>query len=220
MSGGAVNLTNLDVNGMGFGMNSTCLVGIFYEESSGRINQVITSSQTGADTDATLVSGFGMFIQGGSSKPSVTVENSSIHDFNAGGIYAVGFSKAPDLTVTIENNNISTSQSNTFTIVTVEQGTDATVSGNVVNGGLIGINIDAPAGSITGNTVLGSGTGISLGADGPSVKSNKIFNTIYYGIDVGPSLKASVIQGNTIMTVIQPGSLDVTGTGMSSTATR
>jgi hypothetical protein len=214
VSGGAVNLKNLEVNGMGFSMSSMSFVGIFYEESSGTINQVITSFQTGADTNATLVSGFGMFIQGGSSKPSVTVENSSIHDFNLGGIYAIGLTKVPDLKVTIENNNISTSQSNTFAIVSVEQGTDAAVSGNVVNGGLTGININAPAGSIADNTILGSGIRISLGADGPSVKSNKIFNTIDYGIGVGPSLKASVIEGNTIMTVIQPGSLDVTGTGI------
>jgi len=214
VSGGAVNLKNLEVNGEGFGMNSTYFVGIFYEASSGTIDQVITSFQTGADTGATVVSGFGMFIQGGSSKPSVTVENSSIHDFNVGGIYAVGVTTAPDLKVTIENNNFSTPHSNTA--LTVEQGTDPTVSGNIVNGGFFGINVDASTGSITGNTVLGSSVGIALTADGASVKSNKIFNTIDDGIYVGSelSLKTSVIEDNTIMTVIQPGSLDVTGTGI------
>jgi hypothetical protein len=52
------------------------------------------------------------------------------------------------------------------------------------------------------------------GGAGPAVKSNKILDTIDEGIDVGPNLKASVIEDNTIMTVIQPGSLDVTGTGI------
>ena len=214
VSGGVVNLTNLEVNGMGFSMNSTYFVGIYYEASSGTINQVITSFQTGADTGATLVGGFGMYIQGGGSKPSVTVENSSIHDFNLRGIYAVGLTTAPDLKVTLENNNVSSPQSDI--VLTVEQGTDPTVKGNVVNGGVGGIVVNASTGSITDNTVLGSEFGISVGADGPSVKSNKIFNTIGDGIYVGLglSLKASVIEDNTIMTVIQPGSLDVTGRGI------
>ena len=46
------------------------------------------------------------------------------------------------------------------------------------------------------------------------MKSNNILDTIDEGIDVGPNLKASVIEDNTIMTVIRPGSLDVTGTGI------
>jgi parallel beta-helix repeat protein len=206
VSGGAVNLENLDVNGEGFSANMDYLAGIFYQESSGTIDQVITSFQTGG--------GFGMVLQGGSSHSSVTVENSSIHDFDLASIYAVGPSEAPDLKVTIVNNNIATSQNNLFSNVLIEQGTDATVSGNVVSGGLIGITINASTGSFTDNTVLGSGIGISLGSDGPSLKSNKIFNTTKYGIDVGSNLEASVIEGNTVMSVDQPGSLDVTGTGI------
>jgi len=214
VSGGAVNLKNLEVNGEGFGMNSTYFVGIYYEASSGTINQAITSFQTGADTGAPSVFGIGMFIQGGASKPSVTVENSSIHDFSVFGIYAVGLTTAPDLKVTIENNNVSSPQSDI--VLTMGQGTDPTVSGNVVDGGVGGIVVIASTGSITGNTVLGSSVGIALTADGPSVKSNKISNTIDDGIFVGAelSLKTSVIEDNTIMTVIQPGWLDVTGTGI------
>ena len=105
VSGGSVNLSNLQVNGMGFGDDADFFVGIFYEGSSGTINQVITTSQN--DNSGSSVTGFGMWIQGGSSKPSVTVENSSMHDFTQCGIYAVGTTTAPDLTVTIKNNNIS-----------------------------------------------------------------------------------------------------------------
>jgi hypothetical protein len=213
VSGGAVNLKNLEVNGMGFSMNSTNFVGIFYEESSGSINQVITSFQTGADTGAANVFGYGMYIQGDASKPSVTVENSSIHDFNGWGIFAAGVTTAPDLKVTIENNNVSSPQNEIA--LDVDPGTDPTVSGNVVKSGFGGIVVNASTGSITGNTVLGGNYGIIVNFDGSSVKSNKIFNTIDGGIYVGSaSLKASLIEDNTIMTVIQPGSLDVTGTGI------
>jgi len=206
VSGGAVNLKNLDVNGEGFSPNMDRLAGIFYQESSGTINQVITSFQTGG--------GVGMVLQGGSSHSSVTVENSSIHDFDLVGIWAVGPSSAPDLKVTLENNNIATSQSNVFSNLLIEEGTDATVSGNVVSGGITGISMNGSVGSITGNTVLRSGTGISLGSDGPSVKSNMVFNTTDYGIVVGSDLEAPVIEGNTVMSVDQPGSLDVTGTAI------
>jgi hypothetical protein len=196
---------------MGFGDDADFFVGIFYEGSSGTINQVITTSQN--DNSGSSVTGFGMWIQGGSSKPSVTVENSSMHDFTQCGIYAVGTTTAPDLTVTIKNNNISSASQLSYNPV-VEEGTDPTVSGNVVAGGYTGIYIDAPTGSITGNTVLGSLLGITLVADGPSVKSNSIFNTVDYGIYVATNVAASVIESNTIRTVNQPGSLDTSGTGI------
>jgi hypothetical protein len=218
VTGGDVNLTNLDVNGMnqnaGTSTSPGFFVGILYEQSSGTINQVITSSQNG-----TYDVGYGILIEGGSSDPSVTVENSSIHDFAGGyggdGIYAIGGSTAtaPDLTVTIKNNLISSpSQGSNYNLV-VEQFTDPTVSGNVVNGGLIGIYVDTPKGSITGNslfgsqsgivlvspddtaeegtgltvsgnTVVGTQYGIQLLADGPAVTSNNILDSAVDGIEV------------------------------------
>jgi hypothetical protein len=217
VTGGDVNLTNLNVNGMnqnaGTSTQAAFFVGILYEQSSGTINQVITSSQNG-----TYDVGYGILIEGGSSDPSVTVENSSIYDFNGGyggdGIYAVGGSTAtaPDLTVTIKNNLISSPSKITYNLV-VEQFTDPTVSGNVVNGGLIGIYVDTPKGSITsnslfgsqsgivlvspddtaeegtgltvsGNTVANTQVGIQLYADGPSVTSNNILDSAADGIEV------------------------------------
>jgi Periplasmic copper-binding protein (NosD) len=220
VTGGAVNLTNLNVNGMnqnaGTSTQAGFFVGILYEQSSGTIDQVITSSQNGA-----YDVGYGILIEGGSSDPSVTVENSSIHDFNGGyggdGIYAIGGSTAtaPDLTVTIKNNLISSPSKSTFNLV-VEQFTDPTVSGNVVNGGLIGIYVDTPKGSISsnslfgsqsgivlvspddtaeegtgltvsGNTVANTQVGIQLYADGPSVTSNNILDSAVDGIQVALS---------------------------------
>jgi parallel beta-helix repeat protein len=204
VSGGPVNLTKLNVSGVGSGRLDYIFIGVLYNQSSGTINQVTTSSQNNGGE----ANGSGMWIQGGSSKPSVTVENSSVHDFGDTGIFATGTTTAPDLTVTIKNNVISSPSNGTFNLV-VEEGSDLTVSGNVMSGGAIGIFIDSTEGSITGNTVLGSQIGIELVADGPSVKSNSIYDAVTYGIDVSATaLKTSTVENNTIRTVKSPTSGD------------
>jgi hypothetical protein len=208
---GAVNLTNLAVNGEGFGLNDVHFVGIVYENSSGTINRVITAFQNG--DGASNVVGFGMWIQGGSAKPTVAVENSSIHDFEADGVLVTGTTTATELTVAIKNNFISSTFSASYGIA-VEPGSNATVTGNVANVGLVGISIDSSPASVSGNTLVGSTAGILLSVDGPSVKSNNIFNTTNFGIDVSVALKTSVVEDNTIRTVNEPGSLDVTGMGI------
>jgi hypothetical protein len=202
------------VNGVGFGSNDSIFIGVLYNQSSGTINQVTTSAQN-TSGGATNVDGWGMWIQGGSSKPAVTVENSSVHDFSGGGILAVGETAAPDLTVTIKNNVVSSDAEGTNDVV-VEEGTDPTVSGNIVSGvGDYGIIILAPTGSITGNTFLGSQIGIELAADGASVTSNHIYGAIEYGIDVGATtLKNSTVENNTIKTVKSPASDDSDGIGI------
>jgi parallel beta-helix repeat protein len=217
VSDGAVTLINLDVNGMGFGFNDATFVAVAYQESSGTVNHLVTSSQ---DTNSLgaggTVNGWGMWILGGSSKPSVTVENSSFNSFSGGGIYASidTDTTAPELTVTIKNNSFNAVDEGIFSI-SVDEGADATVSGNITIGGLTGILDDSSTGSITGNTVLDSRVGIQLAADGPSVTSNNILGTIQEGIDVSAStLKVSKIEDNTIKTVKSPGEIDSTGTGI------
>jgi len=214
VSGGSVNLTNLNVNGVGFASNDSIFIGVLYNQSSGTINQVTTSAQN-TSGGATNVDGWGMWIKGGSSKPAVTVENSSVHDFSGGGILAVGETAAPDLTVTIKNNVVSSDAEGTNNVV-VEEGTDPTVSGNIVSGvGNYGIIILAGTGSITGNTFLGSQTGIELAADGASVTSNHIYGAMTYGIDVSATaLKKSTVENNTIRTVKSSASDDSNGIGI------
>jgi len=212
VSGGTVNLTNLNVNGVGFSTNDSIFIGVLYNQSSGTINQVTTSAQN-TSGGATNVDGIGMWIQGGSSKPSVTVENSSVHDFTGVGILAVGETTAPDLTVTIKNNVVSSDASTNDLVV--EEGTDPTVSGNIVSGGDYGIITLATTGSITGNTFLGSQIGIELAADGASVTSNFIYGAVTYAIDVSATaLKTSKVENNTIRTVKSPSSYDSNGTGI------
>lgn len=197
VSGGSVNLTNLDVDGMGFGTTDIFFIGVLYEDSSGTIDRAITAEQT---SNLYGVAGWGMWIQGGSSDPSVTVENSSVQDAG-GGIFAIGTTTTPNLTVTIKNNFFSLDSATANNLVVYDH-TDSTVSGNVMNGGLIGILTEAPAGSITGNTVVGSQIGIALDADGPAVTSNNVYGAVFAGISVAPtSLKTTVVENNTISSV-------------------
>ncbi len=136
------------------------MIGILYQQTPGTINHVITFNQDGQNTV-----GWGIFLEGGSSDPLVTVENSSQYDFSQGAIWAIGTTDAPNLRVAIENNVVSSASEQTYDIV-VEEGTKATVSDNVVNGGLFGVYILAAEGSVSGNTILGSEIGIDLGVDG------------------------------------------------------
>jgi parallel beta-helix repeat protein len=208
VTGGDVNLTNLLVSGQGNGEGGTGVffIGVLYLESSGTINQVSTSYQ-----DGTSVTGFGMWIVGGSSKSSVTVENCSVHDFSQGGIFATSTATATNLTLTLKNNVVS-AVSEGVDGMFLDEATDPTVSGNTVSGGTsAGIVMVATEGSITGNTILGSQVGIELASDGPSVTSNNIYDTEQKGIDVGAGpLKVSKIEHNIIKSV-NAGSVGETG---------
>jgi parallel beta-helix repeat protein len=220
VSGGDVNLTNLYVGGQGFSLQNGYLVGILYQQSAGTINQVITATQDDNGDSALNVTGFGIVIEGGSLKQSVTVENCSIHDFSQSGIFATA---NQNLTVTIKNNAISTtsqdSTGNTYDIF-VDDGTEPTVSGNIVSGGLFGIAIDSSTGSITGNTVLGSVVGITLAADGASVTSNNIYDTVQYGISVVSRSKNRWSRTTPSGPRSRPAQLTVTGRESSSSARR
>jgi parallel beta-helix repeat protein len=216
VSGGSVNLSNLAVTGDGFGaldgQGADFFIGVVYEESSGTVNQVMTWAQDNNSGNHD-VNGWGIWIEGGSSNPSVTVENSSVHNFSSGGIFAIGETTAPDLTVAIKNNFVSSVYEGDNNIV-VYQGTNPTVSGNTVIGGVYGIFITSPTGSITGNTFLGSQTGIALTADGPSVTSNNVYGATEYGIAVSATLKKSIVEKNIIRNVQSASSSDSDGTGI------
>jgi len=210
VSGGAVNLTNLDVQGMYASGQGQLFIGIVYQGSSGTINQVITSMQS-----PSAQPGIGIWLEGGSSNPSVTVENSTIHDFSDNGLFVIGSTDgAPDLTATIKNNTIFSPQTTAFSDLDLQVGSNPTATGNFMSGALTyGIVLSgAPSGSVSGNTVFGTQYGIEVAVDGPTVTSNNIYGTKVNGIDIQtPSLQATVVESNTIRTVNPPGS---SGTGI------
>jgi hypothetical protein len=220
VSDGAVNLSNLAVTGGASGMSDVAVIGVVYQQSSGIINNLVTSHQDGPSVPAiggtANISGWGMWILGGSSHPSVTVENSSFRNFNMGGIYASidTDTTGPELTLAIKNSVFSAVSEGNIDI-TVDEGADATISGNIINGGSAGILEDSSSGLITGNTILGSQFGIMMTADGASLTSNNILGATQVGIDVSvPTLSTSKVEKNTIKTVKSPGEPDSTGTAI------
>ena len=195
---GPVNISNLTVDGTGNGIG-TCppsIVGIFYQNSSGTVNRLTSRNQKGDGC------GEAVLFEGGSSNPSVTIENSSIHDFDGTGIYTETNSGVSELTATIKANVVTVTNPSSPFIAGIDAGSGATttITGNFVAGVAYGTAALAGAvGSIFGNTIMNTtGEGIGAGADGVSVTSNKIFNSPF-GINLFTSL--ATIQGNIVTNV-------------------
>jgi len=94
---GPVNINNLTLDGSGnkVSQGRTFVVGIFYQNSSGTMNRVATRNQSGNGF------GVGIWAEGGSSNPSATIENSSVHDYDDSGIQVETNSLTPELTAVI-----------------------------------------------------------------------------------------------------------------------
>src|SRR3984885_6641712 len=204
---GEVNLTGLTVDSTGNNVETdAALIGILYQHSPGTINHVIAVYQVSGQS-----TGYGIYMEGGSSNPTVTVENCSVHDFDFGGIYVTGplgptdIVGDPGATGDLPTGQITAKVVNNF----VESGVDSahnmlfgsstlvTAMGNLSIGGLsdagaFGITVDANAGSvISANTIIGTQTGISLQDDGPFLKSNKMYLLTGDGIFLNVNLKTS-----------------------------
>ena len=195
---GTVNVTNLTLDAESQGVYPDCTVGIFYQNTPGTMNELTTRNQNYSDCGG----GRGVYIEGGASNPTVTVENSSVHDFNAFGIYAETNSSVSELNVTIKNNFVNGGGNVTYGIYVVE-GVTGTVTGNtVVNNAAYGIISDFSfAGSIADNTLVGNNTSIfePSGTPGSTVgvpiTSNKIYDSGTWAIE---SALPATITGNTI----------------------
>jgi hypothetical protein len=130
---GMVNINNLAINGSSTANPalSGWIEGIYYQNSSGVVNGVATHDQKGNGN------GFGIFVEGTTSTAkTVTVKNSSVHDFDAEGIRTNGSVVPPTLTVNITFNTVISSSS--FT-------------GRAVSGG---IDVQGAASSIMNNRVI------------------------------------------------------------------
>ncbi len=183
---GPVNISNITVDGINSGIPGYSTIGIFYEHSSGTVNHVTTRNQTG------FGNGNGIWLEGSSSPlPSITVENSSVHDFDNYGIWAFN-----QLTANIQGNRVNGKGGSATTGIRLDVSND-TVSGNFVVGAQTGINTgEVATGSVSNNTVMDSSfSGIFSGSDGVTVKSNKIMFSGYAGIHM---MSLATIQGNSI----------------------
>jgi len=190
---GVVNVSDLTFDAQNQGVYPDLTIGIFYQNSSGTVNHVTTRNQNFPSTG-----GAGVWMEGGAANPTVTVENSSVHDFGDFGIQAESNTPTSQITATLKGNYVNGLNGSTYNIY-LNGGTTSTVTGNVsVNTLACGIcTIGPAAGSVSGNTVVDASYGILANADGVSVTSNKIFSSKYFGIDLGTPVAA--VQSNTIM---------------------
>jgi hypothetical protein len=196
VNAGPVNISNITVDGTG-GSNgcSLNLVGIFYENSSGTVNEVTVRNEMNAGC------GFGIFAENATAtNESVTIENSSVHDVDGSALLAASNQTPPTLTATIKGNYVESSYIGVFEYTGAGPGS---VTGNTITAGQISIISVAPSVTISSNTLINSPIGISADATGISATSNKIWNSsspgffgTARGIDFGAS--GMTIQSNFI----------------------
>lgn len=208
---GNVSIINVTVDGAGGNLGCpggiTGLVGIF-SDSSGFIESVTTRNQRNSGC------GYGIWIENGNDPPqSIEVANSSVHDFDAWGIAAVGY-RNPSLLAAKILGNFVTGNGNTTDIIAVD--ISGSITNSVVTGGSVGImDSDAffpqsPGITISGNSVADILSAGAIGIwtrEGSTSSSNKISNVstgffLTGGVTAnpGPTLSANTIK-NTALAV-------------------
>src|SRR5580704_11381477 len=85
----SVSISNLTVDGTGNQVSGDDLRGILYQDASGTVNHVAVRNEVPNDTPTGAQSGQGIFVETtSSSSADLTVENSSVHNYNKNGIVA------------------------------------------------------------------------------------------------------------------------------------
>ncbi len=189
-SPGAVNITNITVDGTGGDQacltSGVWLAGIFYASgSSGEVDQVRTSGQTDEGC------GVGIWAENaGSYSRVVNIHDSSIHDVDGAGVFLASGS-TPSLTAIVRENFISAPLGSEGVMVSSVNGV---VAQNNVTDTLAGIFDLAPGVRISNNTITNTQFGIALLLGG-TAESNDISNSIF-GIFLNAD--GSVVQSNHI----------------------
>jgi len=222
-----VNMNNIIVDSIGNGVSgcSPNVVGILYQNANGTLNHVATRNQWVGSSESDggsngCQSGLGIFVQSGNSGTStVTVTNSSVHDYQKNGI--TGNEVGTMLTVT--NSDVVGQGATTGAAengIQIGFGAAGTVTGNLViddvwapdtitdpgdaAAGILLYDAAANKTIVKSNTVGNTQYGIAAvtdttgDGDGASITANKVFGTrIFDGIDV--CVNSSTVQTNTIM---------------------
>jgi|HubBroStandDraft_6_1064221.scaffolds.fasta_scaffold03847_2 hypothetical protein len=193
-----VDISNLVIDGTGNNLSGgdEYIVGIFYQNSAGTVNHVVTRNQFNSGN------GIGIELEGGSSHPSVTVENCSLHDFDSTGVFTQTNSTSSELTAKLEGTLIAISDSAPSSIpaVILDPGSTVTASDNYIKAGNgYGFFLQGAAGSVTSNTVVGGLAGAYVLADGAiSFNSNKVLDSATYAIYIDAPTTLTEMQGNTL----------------------
>lgn len=220
---GPVNISNLTVDGTGNQYAGDDLRGILYQDASGTVNHVAVRNEVPNDTPTGDQSGQGIFVETtNTSSASLTVENSSVHNYNKNGIVARyvgatlvangnyvqgsgpisyiaqnGIEIAFGAGGTIENNTVI----DNFYIPTTDTASDILLYDSAD-----GVSV-AVTGNVTGNSNIAIGletdTPGTLG-DGVFVSKNKIFGTSTFdGIDL--CTNGNTVTSNIIFNSAQSG---------------
>jgi len=207
---GPVNINGIAVDGspnQGFPMCAPVVMGIYYQNTSGTVDHVSVRNQRSG-----TACGYPIFVETtGSGSQSVTVDNSSIHDFDSVGIVAcsgaagclgnpVPGATAPTITLT---GNTITDTNDYQTTGILLHGAAGSVSGNVMSGFSNGNGIVfAPnsTGSVSNNTIGEAHVGIGLDNNlGIQITSNKISHADFAGIYAfAAGMNNTTVQGNRI----------------------
>lgn len=222
-----VTIRRLAVDGSGNNLNSGCsapnLIGIYYQNAFGTIDQVVArnQAQNAANFHCQPSAGLGIFVEsGGSGTSNVSIENSSVHGYQKNGITG----DEAGTTVVVRGNSVtgagpidSTAQ-NGIQVgfgatgrVESNNVADDVFSGDPMEGTASGILIYASGNvTITGNTVTTTQGGIPTVTDGTmtandnTITNNQVSNTVFGdGIDLCSD--NNVVTGNAVFNSAESG---------------
>jgi parallel beta-helix repeat protein len=219
LGGATVNLSNLTIDGTN-NQISGCgpdFMGIYYQNSSGKINYVVTRNQALSANLNGCQSGEGIFVESGygsGGTATVTIENSSVHGYQKNGITADGSGTAATITgnyvvgqgptTGAAENGIQISDGATGKVTSNE------VVDDVYTGGIYGASgilvYDSGSLTIASNTVSDTQYGIvvfsdgTLNADNNTISGNHISAThLDDGIDLcsnGNTVKSNFVSAS------------------------
>jgi parallel beta-helix repeat protein len=221
-----VSISYLAVDGTGNNLNTGCsdprLIGIYYQNASGRLNSVVArdQAQNEANFGCADSAGLGIFVQssGSSTTATVTIENSTVYGYQKSGIIA----NETGTTVTINGNSVVGAGPVGIAQNGIQIGYGATgrVENNTVaddistetsDGTASGILIyDSGGMTITGNSVTYTQNGIPIQTDGTqSANDNTVTNNLVTNTQLGDGIDVcsndNTITSNTVFTSGQSG---------------
>jgi hypothetical protein len=240
---GPVNISNLTVDGTGNNFTSGDIRGILYQDASGTVNHVTTQNQIPGGTLNGDQSGQGIMVETVSSaSAALTVENSSVSNYNKNGIVArYAGAKLIATGNYVEGAGPVSGNAAQNGIELAFDGATGTIKNNtVINNVYAGDPTTATSAGIllydtgedtsivvSGNIVGNSQEGIQLftdtpgtSGDGVTVTGNKIFGTSF-GDAIDVCTSSNIITGNTIFNTAESGvHLDAScGAGVNNHAT-
>jgi hypothetical protein len=191
-----VTIQNVVVDGSGNGLEacSPDLIGVLYQNASGRLNHVtVRGVELGAGFTA-CQSGVGVFVQSAGTSSVVTIENSSIHDYQKNGITA----NEAGTQVTISGNVVSglgTAAGPAQNGIQIGFGASGTIHANTVTNHVYGPCTDVAGCPATADDILVyqsdgvtvdhnelgvSQTGIAIVANNANVLDNTVFDSLVF----------------------------------------